>query len=151
MADSLSGLSSLGVVLGVGDWTSNDTLASAFTAMGRINSIGGITLDQESIDSSAIGDTVSQFVPGRSDTGGSWTVTVNVTPATITEWKALQGQTKWFEVYHPNMTQAWFVAASVPSKLPLPEIGQNELMTIEISLVIGFYHGFDAAVAPTDN
>lgn len=66
---SMSGLSTLGVVLGVGTWASNDTLANAYTEMGRINSIGGIELDQESIDASALVDTVTQYVEGRSDSG----------------------------------------------------------------------------------
>ena len=146
---SMSGLSTLGVVLGVGTWASNDTLANAYTAMGRINSIGGIELDQESIDASALVDTVTQYVEGRSDSGGTWPITVNVTPDTITEWEAIQGQIKWFEVYHPKMTKAFFVAATVPAKLPLPETAQNELWTIEINLVINVYYGLANAVQPT--
>lgn len=69
MAATISGLSSLGMELGMGAYSSNDSLANAFTKMGRINAIGGIELDQETIDSSAIVDSVSQYVEGRSDTG----------------------------------------------------------------------------------
>ena len=148
---AVSGFSTLGMELGMGAYSaSSNTLPQAFTKMGRINSIGGINLSQESIDSSAISDLVSQSVEGRSDPGGEWTVTVNATDETITEWTAIKGTTKWFEVYHPSMSKAWFIAAAVPASLPLPEIGQNELLTMEISLVIKTYHGLDTKVTPTD-
>lgn len=80
---------------------------------------------------------------------GEWSVTINCTDATIAEWEAIKGTTKWFEVYHPSMAKAWFIAAAVPAKLPLPEIAQNELLTMEISLVVKFYHGLDTKVEPT--
>ena len=148
---AVSGFSTLGMELGMGAYSaSSSSLPQALTKMGRINSIGGINLSQESIDSSAISDLVSQSVEGRSDPGGEWTVTVNATDETITEWTATKGTTKWFEVYHPSMSKAWFIAAAVPASLPLPEIGQNELLTMEISLVIKTYHGLDTKVTPTD-
>lgn len=78
---------------------------------------------------------------------GEWTVTVNVTDETITAWEAIKGTTKWFEVYHPNLTKAWFIAAAVPAKLPLSSIDQNGLLTMEISLVVKFYHGLDTKVS----
>ena len=151
MAYTISGLSTLKMELAYGAYSSNSSLAGAFTKLGRINSIGGISLDQESIDASAIADTVSQYVEGRSDTGGEWTVSVNATDETIQEWESIKGTTKWFEVYHPNLTKAWFVAANVPATLPLPEVGQNELLVLEISLVVKFYHGLDSKVAPADS
>ena len=148
---AVSGVSTLGMELGMGAWSASDTgPANAFTKMGRINAIGGIELSQESIDSSAIVDKVSQYVEGRSDTGGDWSITVNATDATITEWEAIKGTTKWFEVYHPDLAKAWFVAANVPASLPLPEVGQNELLTMEISLVVKEYHGLDTKVVPSD-
>lgn len=148
---AVAGISTLGMELGMGAWSSADTApAQSFTKMGRINAIGGISLSQESIDASAIVDKVSQYVEGRSDTGGEWTVTVNVTDATITEWETIKGSTKWFEVYHPNAAKAWFVAANVPAKLPLPEVGQNELLTMEISLVVKDYYGLANKVVPSD-
>lgn len=82
---------------------------------------------------------------------GEWSVTVNVTNDTIAEWEAIKNTDKWFEVYHPNLTKAWFIAAHIPDKLPLPAMGQNELLTMELSLVIKTYYGFGNAVAPTDS
>lgn len=143
-----SGLSTLGIQLCYGAWTSNDSLPSSVTELGRINAIGEINLDQESIDASALTDTVTEYVAGRSDSGGSWSVTVNTTSETLTAWTALQGTTKWFEVIHPSLSNAWFIVATVPAKLPLSEIGQNELMTMEINLVLNHYHGMAAKVAP---
>ena len=49
----------------------------------------------------------------------------------------------WFEVWIPNMTNAFFVVAQPPLKLPMPEVGQNELMTIELTLTISDYKGMD--------
>ena len=144
---AVSGVSTLGMILAMGAYTSNDTLPATVTALGRINAIGEISLSQESIDASAIEDFVSAYVEGRSDTGGEWTVTVNITDETITAWEGIKGTTKWFEVYHPNLTKAWFVAAAVPAKLPLSSIDQNGLLTMEISLVVKFYHGLDTKVA----
>lgn len=67
---AVSGLSTLGMELGVGAYSASDTgPANAFTKMGRINAIGEINLDQEKIDSSALVDKVSQYVEGRSDSG----------------------------------------------------------------------------------
>ena len=54
----------------------------------------------------------------------------------------------WFEVWIPNMTNAFFVVAQPPLKLPMPEVGQNELMTIELTLTISDYKGMDTAIEP---
>ena len=62
---AVAGVSTLGMELGMGAFSSESSLAGSFTKMGRINAIGGIELDQESIDASAIVDTVSQYVEGR--------------------------------------------------------------------------------------
>lgn len=148
---AVPGVSSLQMELGMGAWSASDTVPpQSFTKMGRINSIGGIELSQENIDASAISDNVSQYVAGRADTGGEWSITVNVTDDTISEWEAIAGTTKWFEVYHPSLTKAWFVAAQVPGKIPVPEIGQNELLTMEISLTVQTLYGTATKVTPSD-
>lgn len=146
---AVSGLSTLNMRLAYGAYSSNTSLPASVTAMGRINSIGEIALSQESIDASAIEDTVTQYVEGRSDTGGEWTVTVNITDETVQEWEAIKGTTQWFEVYHPNLSKAWFIAAAVPARLPLSAVDQNGLLTMEISLVCKFYHGLDTKIAPS--
>lgn len=151
---ALAGLSTLGVKFGYG---SGATKPNAFTELTRINAIGGLSLTSESIDASALTDEVTRRIAGRADTDETLPVTVNWTPDTLTEWEAVltayEGLTgnaeMWFTVYHPKMTKAWFLKAEPPKKLPMPEFGQNSLLTVEINLVVTEYIGMDTAVAPT--
>ena len=53
----------------------------------------------------------------------------------------------WFEVTLPNQSDAFFVVAQPPQVLPMPEIGQNELLTMEISLTVVEYKGWDTKVS----
>lgn len=151
---ALAGLSTLGVKLGYGVGTSTP---SSVTELTRINSIGGISLSSESIDASALTDAITRRIAGRADTDENLTITINVTDATITEWEtlitayqALTGESEmWFEVYHPDVTKAWWCKAQPPTALPQPEMGQNELLTMEIPLVVSEYIGLAAAVVPS--
>lgn len=144
MAYTAAGISTLGIELGYGAYTDNATFPSALTPLGRINAIGGISLETEKIDASAIVDKIARYIQGRADTGGSWSVTINLTDETLAEWKAIKGTKKWFEIYHPLMTSALWVVAEVPEALGVPEIAQNELFTYEIQLTLNFYHGWDS-------
>ena len=127
------------------------------TELNRINAIGGITIENEQIDASAIKDKVSRYIQGRGDTGGSFAVTVNFTPETKTEWstvistyQALTDEKRmWFETIIPGFTESFFVVAQPPTAIPQPEIGQNELLTVEFNLIIEEYKGMDAKVAFT--
>ena len=71
----------------------------------------------------------------------------------ITAYNAGQAETTplntWFEVWSPNQDKAFFVVAQPPQKLPMPEFGQNELQTIELTFVIQEYKGQDTAIEPT--
>ena len=150
---ALAGLSTLGVKFGYGTGT---TKPSKFTELTRINAIGGLSLSPESIDASALTDEVTRRIAGRSDTDETIPITVNWTPATLTEWEAvltayegLTGEAEmWFTVYHPDMTKGWFFKAQPPKKLPMPEFGQNSLLTVEIPLVVTEYIGMDTAIEP---
>lgn len=152
-----AGLSSLGLQLGYAAGT-YDTQPSAFTFLSRINAIGGIALETEQIDASALEDYVSRYVAGRADSGGTFPVTVNLTNETITEWETCialsatqvaAGNTIWFEVYSPNLTKAFYICAETPQQIPMPDFEQNSLMTVEINLVINEYKGLMTAIAPT--
>lgn len=94
---------------------------------------------------------------------GEWSVTFNFTEETAAQLNAMIAayntgkaatptplQT-WFEVYHPSMTNAFFVVAEPPQKLPMPEVGQNELLTIDVTFTIVEYKGMSAAVVPTQS
>lgn len=151
---ALAGLSTLGVKLG---YAASATSPSTLTELTRINGIGGISLSTESIDASALVDEVTRRVAGRADTDETLAVTINATDATITEWEgvitAFNGLTGteelWFEVYHPRLTKAFWFKAEPPAKLPMPEMSQNALLTMEIQLVITEYVGMATAVVPS--
>lgn len=150
------GLSTLGITFGYGVESTAGVKPSSFTQLDRINNIGGISMDVEQIDASALEDTQTKYVAGRADTGGQWEVTVNFTDETADEWGDLitayntaqaSNLNLWFEVILPNQTDAFFVVAQPPQQLPMPEIGQNELLTVAISLTVVEYKGWDTKVS----
>lgn len=158
MAVSTMGLSTLGIQLGYGVETTANTKPSSFTQLDRINAIGGISLETETIDASALEDYVEKTIAGRQSTGGSWTVTVNYTSETEQQWKdaitayntaKASSLNTWFEVIIPNQEKAFFVVAELPQMIPMPEFGQNELLTVEMVLTIVEYKGTDTKVAFT--
>ena len=68
----------------------------------------------------------------------------------ITAYKALTGGKRmWFETVIPGEEKSFFVVAQPPEQIPQPEIGQNELLTIEMNLTIEEYKGLDATVELT--
>lgn len=152
-----AGVSTLGVKLGYGVGTVSEK-PTTYKQLERVNSIGGITLDTERIDASALEDLVSKYVQGRQDTGGTWEVTFNLSNDVIdqleglmSEYKALEnGQKMWFEVWSPYMDKAFFVVAQVPANIPMPDIGQNVVQTVAIAFTIEEYKGLLEAVEPTE-
>lgn len=152
-----AGVSTLGVKLGYGVGTVSEK-PTTYKQLERVNSIGGITLDTERIDASALEDLVSKYVQGRQDTGGTWEVTFNLSNDVIdqleglmSEYKALEnGQKMWFEVWSPYMDRAFFVVAQVPANIPMPDIGQNVVQTVAIAFTIEEYKGLLEAVEPTE-
>lgn len=154
---TISGLSTLGVTFSYAVETTAGTKPAAFTLLNRCNSISGIELDTETIDSSALEDMQSRYVAGRQDTGGDWTVTFNLTPETITELTTMMSaaaaglaettpKRTWFQVTHPDMENAFFVVGQPGSSIPMPDIGQNELLTGDISIAIEEYKGLSTKV-----
>jgi hypothetical protein len=87
---------------------------------------------------------------------GSFPVTVNLTDETITEWETLitayenrGNKYMWFEVWSPYLEKGFFIIAQPPKVIPMPEQGQNSLMTVEINLIIDTYKGLNTKVEPT--
>lgn len=158
MAVNTAGVSTLGIKLGYAAETTAGTKPTAFTWLERCNSIGGITLETEQIDASALEDEISRYVSGRQDTGGTWSVTFNVTDEVIAQleemigtYTALDGGKKmWFEVWSPYLTKAFYVVAQPPKHIPMPEEAQNELQTVEMTFTIEEYKGMDTAIEPTE-
>ena len=156
MSATVMGLSTLGITFGYGVESTAGTKPASFTQLNRINNIGGISMDVEQIDASALEDYQTKYVAGRADTGGTWEVTVNFTDETADEWSDLitayntaqaSNLNLWFEVILPNQSDAFFVIAQPPQQLPMPEIGQNELLTVAISLTVVEYKGWQTKVA----
>lgn len=152
---ALAGVSTLGITFGYGVETSAGTKPATFTELTRINALGGITVENQTIDASALVDTVTKNIAGRGDTGGNFTVTVNLTPETQSEWETLiatyQGLTDskqmWFETIVPGFSDAFFVVAQPPQAIPQPSMDQNALLTVEFTLTIVDYKGMDSKVA----
>lgn len=152
---AVAGISSLGVTFGYGVETTAGTKPASFKRLTRINNIGAVTIEPEQIESSGLEDEITRYIKGRADTGGSFNVTVNLTDDTrkewenlITEYKGLTGGKRmWFETIIPDLENSFFVVAQPPEQIPQPEIGQNELLTIEMPLTIEEYKGMDATVA----
>lgn len=149
-----AGISTLGITFGYGTETTAGTKPTSFKQLTRINALGGINIEPEQIDASALEDEITRYVKGRADTGGSFAVTVNFTSDTVKEWKDLitaykalsDGKRMWFETIIPGITNSFFVVAQPPEEIPQPEIGQNELLTVEMNLTIEEYKGLDTSV-----
>ena len=155
MAANIAGVSTLGITFGYGTEATAGTKPTTFTQLSRINAIGGITIENEQIDASALEDKISRYIQGRGDTGGTFAVTVNFTSETLAEWETLisayealtDGKRMWFETIIPGFTESFFVVAQPPTAIPAPEIAQNELLTIEMNLTIEEYKGMETSVA----
>ena len=149
-----AGISTLGITFGYGTETTAGTKPTSFKQLTRINALGGINIEPEQIDASALEDFITRYVKGRADTGGSFAVTVNFTSDTVKEWQDLitaykalsDGKRMWFETIIPGIAKSFFVVAQPPEEIPQPEIGQNELLTVEMNLTIEEYKGLDTSV-----
>ena len=80
-----AGVSTLGITFGYGTETTAGTKPTSFKQLTRINAIGGINIEPEQIDASALEDAITRYVKGRADTGGSFAVTVNFTSETVAD------------------------------------------------------------------
>nr|DAV21399.1 MAG TPA: tail tube protein [Caudoviricetes sp.] len=151
----MADLTTLGVTVHYGVETVKGTKPTTFTWLKRCSAIGGISLDTEQIDVSALEDYITQYAAGRQDTGGTWELTFNLNADVITAIKKLFADAKtakgkefrvWFEVVFPDLADAFFVVAEPGREIPLPEIGQNEAATLPLTLIINEYKGLDTKV-----
>ena len=159
MAVQTAGLSSLKVKFGYAVESTAGTQPTSFKWLERCNNISGIELPVETIDASDLEDEVTKYIAGRQDTGGEWSVTFNFTEEVrarleqmISDYNDGQEETTplntWFEVWHPTLNKAFYVVAQPPQKLPMPEVGQNELLTIDVTFTIVEYKGMLTAYEP---
>lgn len=159
MATTISGVSTLGITLSYGVETTAGQKPASFTLLPRVNSISGIELDVETIDASALEDYQERSISGRQSTGGEWSVTFNLTTETEAIIEAMlsaaatataANKRTWFQVISPNLTKAFFVVAQPGTKIPMPDLGQNELLTVDVTFTIDEYKGMDTKITPTD-
>ena len=122
------------------------TTASAYYMLTRINSIGEMTLEANSIDASALEDYVTHYVAGRADVSDTYPITINLTNETEAEWAELLGKKICFLTAIPGLTKQIFVIATVPAKLPAPALDQNGLLTVTINCTTNDFIGLDTAV-----
>ena len=101
---------------------------------------------------------IKKYVAGIGDTGGSTTLTFNLTSGTTTEIEAMisayntakeANKEMWFEVWSPYLTKAFFFKGEPPQKIGMPEIGVNAVLQVEVPITVSEYHGLDTAVEPT--
>lgn len=154
---AIPGISTLGVKFGYAVETTAGVKPTTFKWLPRCNDISEITLDTETIDASALEDYQTRYIAGRQDTGGNWDVTFNLTGETIPLLKAMMSEAAeglknnlrtWFEVWNPNLTDAFYVVGQPGTKIPLPSHAQNELETGAISIAIDEYIELDEAIEP---
>lgn len=157
---AVAGLSTLGIVFAYGVETTAGQKPTSFARLHRINAIGGFSVENETIDASALEDYVSRYIRGRGDTGGTMPVTVNLTAQTREQWKKViqdyadldteSGLRMWFQTIVPDYG-ALYIVAQPPTAIPFPSMDQNELLTAEMTLTIDEYVDSDnEVVVPTD-
>lgn len=152
-----AGTSTLGVTFSYGVETVAGTKPSSFKLLTRINNIGEVTVEPESIDASALEDAQTRNIAGRDTVSDTMAVEVNKTNETIKEWEDLitaykgltGGKRMWFQTIVPGFEKAEFVVAQPPSKLPISSKEQNSLLTMTINLIIEEMIGSDESVTPT--
>lgn len=152
-----AGISTLGVTFSYGVETVAGTKPSSFKLLTRINNIGEVTVEPESIDASALEDAQTRNIAGRDTVSDTMAVEVNKTNETIKEWEDLitaykgltGGKRMWFQTIVPGFEKAEFVVAQPPSKLPISSKEQNSLLTMTINLIIEEMIGSDESVTPT--
>ena len=147
---AVAGLSSVGVTLGYGVGASKP---STMTQLTRVSAIGGISISTEQLDASALEDKLTRYIAGRGDTGGEWTLTFLITNDTVSELTTMigaydkTGATKmYFEVIAEGLDKAFWAVVQPPTAIPMPEIGQNEVLTVEMSMTVEEYIGLDTKV-----
>lgn len=152
-------LTTIGVKVGYAVETVKGTKPAAFTWLKRCKAVGGINLEQDRIDVTALEDKVKQYAEGVADTGGSWPLTFGMNDDVITALEAFKtasatgkadGLATWVNVWFPGLKKSFFVKATPPALLPMPEVGQGSPAELKINCVINEYMGLDAAIEPTE-
>ena len=163
MADNTSyvaGVSTNGTTLSYGIETVAGQKPTAFTLLHRINSIDEVTVEPEAIDASALEDKQTRNIAGRDTVTENYVVTVNKTDQMVKEWTDLiseaqtakaAGKRVWFQEITEGLTNAEFIVASPPARIPKTAKEQNGLLTMQMNCITDELKGEDTAVTPTEH
>lgn len=150
----MSDISTLGVTLKYApEATAGERPTTGYTQLPRCKSIGGVALTPEKIDTSCLEDLVSQYAPGRADTGGDWPLVfhsggMDAIKTMLSTYAALTGgKDMWFAVCFPSLADAYYVKAAPPAKLALGDISDNSPLEIPVNMTLEEIEGY--ATAPT--
>lgn len=156
---AVAGISTLKMKVGYAAEATAGTRPTAnYTMLERCVSVGALSITNENLDATALEDEIKRYVAGIGDTGGSTTLTFNLTSGTTTEIEAMisayntakeANKEMWFEVWSPYLTKAFFFKGEPPQKIGMPEIGVNTVLQVEVPITVSDYHGLDTAVEPT--
>ena len=149
-------LTTIGVKVG---WAVGEigTKPTAFTQLFRVKKVGGINLETDKIDITALESDIKEYAGGLADTGGSWPITIGLSDDTITAWDAIltayetakaSGKSIWWDVFFPGLAKSFYIVAE-PGLIPMPDIDLSSAADITINCTINKYVGLDTAVEPT--
>lgn len=80
---SVSGVSTLGVKFGWAVEATAGTRPTAYTWVPRCNNVGAYAMNEQPIDSSALEDYMTRYIPGRKDGGGTLPISFNRTDEVV--------------------------------------------------------------------
>lgn len=156
MASNVPGISTIGAVIGYALETESGVQPTSFKQLHRINAVDEISIESETIDASALEDQIERSIAGRGSSGGTFSVTFNVTDDTIKEWEDLieayktrgSGLRMWYQEYYPALSKSFFVVIEPPTSIPKPAAEQNGLLTVAMTLTIVEYIGVKTGTKP---
>lgn len=150
-------LTTIGIKVGYAVETTKGTKPTAFTWLQRCKAIGGINLENDTIDVTALEDAVRQYAQGIADTGGNWPLTFGLSNDVVDAITTMRtaylagkadGKATWFDVWFPNLEKSFYVIAE-PGMIPMPDIAVGNAAEIQIPCTINEYKGLDTAIEPT--
>lgn len=150
-------LTTIGVKVGYAVETTAGTKPAAFTWLERCKAIGGIDLSTDTIDVTALEDTIKKYAQGLADTGGDWQLTFGLNDDVVTALTTMRsasltgkesGLATWFDVWFPGLSSSFFVVAE-PGMIPMPDVSVGSAAEIQVTCTINEYKGLDTAIEPS--
>lgn len=149
-------LTTIGVKVG---WAVGDvgTKPAKFEQFFRVKKIGGISLENDKIELTALEATVKEYAAGLADTGGTWPITIGLNDDTLASYEKVMtaykngkktGKSIWWDVFFPGLSKSFYVVAE-PGEIPMPDIDLSSPADIVINCTINKYVGLDVAVEPS--